>query len=84
MKFTHSFDFDRLDGLWRMFILPAIQQGRQRRDIQTSLAARIKGADRPLREKRKGNGEERNVGDLVGADTHTGCLCNGPYAKFYG
>ena len=37
------FDFDSADGFWKMVLLPGLQQEIQRKDIQTLLAARIKG-----------------------------------------
>ena len=39
-KYTPIFLFDHEDGFWRSVVLPEIQHGRQRQDIQTLVAAR--------------------------------------------
>ena len=65
-RYTPVFDFDSEEGFSKMAALPAIQQERQMRDIQTLVAARGKGGDYPGGGKRGKKGGEERTGGIEG------------------
>ena len=58
-KFTPIFDFDHDEGFWKSVILPEIRQERQRQDILTLVAARVKPVPKKyIRNEDRAGGDE--------------------------
>ena len=54
-------DFESPEGYWEMVALHGLQQKRQRKDVQTLVAARVQGGDPPSGAGKEGNAEMKGM-----------------------